>query len=379
MAEASVHGLIGDLYDLATGGGPEEGWPAILRGLASLLGAQNVSMHREGGSLPRPTILATLNVPSETARAYREYFFSRDIALMRLARAPQGQAFYTQTYLSDAEVEASEFYNDLLRPGLGNAFYVAGVEAPLGDQTLVLGLHRAREMGPYTPEQMATLQILWPHLMRAMRVEEQLLASRTLARIGYAALDELPSGIAILRADRRCIFMNRAGRRMLLRRGGPMLQSGGGRLRLLQPSADAMFATLLGQATAGQPSRAGSMRCPSAEGHLALMLVPFRLPLPDLPPVPGPLALLLASDPNAAPGQLGDQVMAMFNVTRAEAEVAASLATGLSVEEVALARGVRLTTIRSQVQSLLAKTGTNRQGELLRLLLSLPRLAPPEA
>lgn len=255
-----------------------------------------------------------------------------------------------------------------------------GGEAPLGDQTLILGLHRAREMGPYTPEQMATLQILWPHLLRALKVEEQLLASRTLARVGYAALDELPSGIAILRADRRCIFMNRAGRRMLLRRGGPMLQAGGGRLRLLQPSADAMFATLLGQATAGQPARAGSMRCTSADGHLALalMLVPFRLPLPDRPQVPGPLALLLASDPNAAPGQLGDQVMAMFNVTRAEAEVAASLVTGLSVEEVAMARGVRLTTIRSQVQSLLAKTGTNRQGELLRLLLSLPRLAPPE-
>ncbi|WBV41634.1 hypothetical protein [Pseudoroseomonas cervicalis] len=379
MADASVHGLIGDLYDLATGGGPEEGWQAILRSLASLLGAQNVAMHREGGSLARPTILGTLNIPPEATRAYREYFFSRDIALMRLDRAAQGQVFYTQTYLSDAEVEASEFYNDLLRPSLGNAFYVAGGQAPLGDQTLILGLHRAREMGPYTPEQMATLQILWPHLMRALRVEEQLLASRTLARIGYAALDELPTGIAILRADRRCIFMNRAGRRMLLRRGGPMLQGGGGRLRLLQPSADAMFATLLGQATAGQPARAGSMRCTSADGHLALMLVPFRLPLPDMPAVPGPLALLLAADPNAATGQLSDQVMAMFNVTRAEAEVAASLATGLSVEEVAMARGVRLTTIRSQVQSLLAKTGTNRQGELLRLLLSLPRLAPPEA
>ncbi|MCQ4158736.1 hypothetical protein NON00_02185 [Roseomonas sp. GC11] len=378
MPDDHLHALIGDLYDLAIGGGPERGWQAILESLAAMVGAQNAALHRQGPPPARPSILATLNIPPETARAYREYYFNRDIFLLRLRSGQRGNTFFSQTYLTDTEVEGSEFYNDLLRPSMGNAFYLAGGQAPIGEQTLVLGLHRPREMGPYTPDQMASLQCLWPHLMRAMKVEEQLLSSRTLGQIGYAALDELAGGVAILRADRRCIFMNRAARRMLLRRGGPMVQSSGGRLRLLQPSADALFATLLAQATTpGQTHRAGSMRCATADGGLALamMMVPFQLPMPDLPPVPGPLAMLLVSDPNAAPAiSLVDQVMAMFGFTRAEAEVAANLATGLSVEDVAMTRGVRLTTIRSQVQSLLAKTGTNRQGELLRLLLALPRI-----
>lgn len=46
-------------------------------------------------------------------------------------------------------------------------------------------------------------------------------------------------------------------------------------------------------------------------------------------------------------------------------------------QDLAERRQVRLSTIPSQVRSLLFKTGTTRQGDLLRLLLSLPRAETP--
>jgi DNA-binding CsgD family transcriptional regulator len=47
---------------------------------------------------------------------------------------------------------------------------------------------------------------------------------------------------------------------------------------------------------------------------------------------------------------------------------------GKRLEEVAAERGVQLTTVRSQLQSLFAKTETNRQVELVRLLARLAAL-----
>lgn len=389
MADDRLASLIGDIYALAVAPAAERGWSGILGSVAQLVGAQSASLHLSDTAQQRTALLATLNVPDDVAADYEAHFYKRDLFLHRQEAAQLGQTFMTQDFLSEGEVASSEFYNDLLRQRLGNAFYGAGGRAALDDKMLVLGLARPRERGPFTPVEACLLQQLWPHLLRAIRVEERLRASQEVAGIGFAAVDEMATGLVILKPDRRVMFINRAARRMLLQRGGPMLQSAEGRLRLLQPGADAMFATLLAQATtSGSQRTGGSMRCGSTDGGmaLALMTVPFRPDLgagmglgsADLPRLSGPMAMLLVTDPNARPNQLAEQVIAMFGVTRAEAEVAASLATGLSVEEVATQRGVRLTTLRSQVQSLLAKTGTNRQGELLRLLLSLPRLAAPD-
>ncbi|WP_159993974.1 hypothetical protein [Roseomonas sp. 18066] len=391
MAEDRLASLIGDIYALATGPGGGRGWPGIIDDVAEMVGAQTAALHLSDPRQQRTAVLAARNLPADVAADYETHFFSRDLFLSRQDSALADHTHLSQEYLSEAEVESSEFYNDLLRHRMGNAFYAAHSRGEMDDKMLVLGLARPREMGPFSADQSRLIRQLWPHLLRAIRVEDRLRSSQAVAGIGFAAVDELAIGLAILKPDRKPLFMNRTARRMLLDRGGPMLQSAEGRLRLQQPGGDALFATLLAQATTSAVAlrSGGSMRCGRADGRLALalMMMPFRpeagggvpLGLGDLPVLPGPLALLMVTDPNARPNHLADQVIAMFGVTRAEAEVAASLATGLSVEEVATQRGVRLTTLRSQVQSLLAKTGTNRQGELLRLLLSLPRLAGPEA
>lgn len=48
---------------------------------------------------------------------------------------------------------------------------------------------------------------------------------------------------------------------------------------------------------------------------------------------------------------------------------AAALAAGKTVEEYAEARGISYQTARTQLKSVMAKTYTNRQGELVALLL----------
>jgi DNA-binding CsgD family transcriptional regulator len=64
-----------------------------------------------------------------------------------------------------------------------------------------------------------------------------------------------------------------------------------------------------------------------------------------------------------------DRLRIAFGLTRAEARLACAIAEGRSPAEAAALFGRKLTTVRSQLRQVFAKTGTSRQAELVALLL----------
>ena len=66
-----------------------------------------------------------------------------------------------------------------------------------------------------------------------------------------------------------------------------------------------------------------------------------------------------------------------YDLTPAEARVAGMLATGLNLDAIVARLGVGANTVRTQLKSIFAKTNTNRQGELIALLLGNPTLGFP--
>src|SRR6202035_3297270 len=65
------------------------------------------------------------------------------------------------------------------------------------------------------------------------------------------------------------------------------------------------------------------------------------------------------------------QIRVALDCTRAEAEVAAALVSGHSPNRISADRRVTLTTVRTQIRSLLTLAGLNRIPELVALLASL--------
>ena len=61
-----------------------------------------------------------------------------------------------------------------------------------------------------------------------------------------------------------------------------------------------------------------------------------------------------------------------FNLTPAEARVSRLLGEGMSPKEIAIQLGTQHETVRKQLLSIYRKTATNRQSELMRLILHLP-------
>lgn len=82
-------------------------------------------------------------------------------------------------------------------------------------------------------------------------------------------------------------------------------------------------------------------------------------------------ALVLLSD--RVGSQSGDSVARRLGLTAAEGRVAAKLAQGLQISEVAEELGVSVLTARTHLKNIFAKTGAKRQGELVRLMTDLAR------
>jgi len=66
---------------------------------------------------------------------------------------------------------------------------------------------------------------------------------------------------------------------------------------------------------------------------------------------------------------------AMFRLSPSQAAIALAIFSGKKPEEIALERGVRISTLRSHLAEIFARTGTQSQRDLVRLLAMLPPLA----
>jgi DNA-binding CsgD family transcriptional regulator len=81
--------------------------------------------------------------------------------------------------------------------------------------------------------------------------------------------------------------------------------------------------------------------------------------------------MILVTDPDDLSPSARDMAQA-FGVSPAESRLAAALLTGKRPSEIAAASGVRITTVRTQLSSILRKVGVDRQADLVRVLSSIP-------
>ncbi len=70
----------------------------------------------------------------------------------------------------------------------------------------------------------------------------------------------------------------------------------------------------------------------------------------------------------------GTCLIRLFGLSPVEAQTAICVAHGKSPDEISAQRGVKLSTVRSQIHAVYAKMGVEQQSELVRLMCSLPSI-----
>jgi len=179
------------------------------------------------------------------------------------------------------------------------------------------------------------------------------------------ALDCMCFGVALLDGDARVLLLNRVAKQILDDEDGLALV--GGRLTLMYGN-NAHLAQSLEQQDISR-----AFRAPKRKSGDYLMLV---APLPLSSDVPLSKAhLVVIDDPASDPPDNADLLGELYELTPAQARLAWHIACGYTLVECAEFLSVSVTTVKSHLRELFAKTDTHRQADLARLLNRTLRLA----
>jgi DNA-binding CsgD family transcriptional regulator/PAS domain-containing protein len=115
---------------------------------------------------------------------------------------------------------------------------------------------------------------------------------------------------------------------------------------------------------------------PSGKPSYAVVVMPLAMPDAEAKP---PRALIFVSDLAHRNNMLAPRLSQLFGLSKAEARVAAGIAEGRRLTEIAQECDVRMPTVRTQLRAVLKKVGATRQADLVRIVLALPPMLPTSA
>jgi DNA-binding CsgD family transcriptional regulator len=262
----------------------------------------------------------------------------------------------------------SEIFNDWVKPTLGHEVYWGlGCRLVLGkDRIGLIGIHRPRRHGEMGEEDLNAVRRFLPHLRRAFRLNTLL----DLQRIRFGALEQLCEanpGATILVDERgRLTHANRAAWRLLEAGDGLSLCQGGTLSSATRPQTDALrqrIAEVCGIAAAADRNGGVSLRIERKNAGPLLVTV---APVPaDRFALPRRLAILCVEDPWGTIAPDARKIALALGVTAAEARLVAALAEGTGLRQAAARLGIAYNTARTQLRSVLEKSGMHGQAELM--------------
>ena len=336
-------------------------WPSVLDELAGITDSR-------GGLLFSARKVLYWTASGAVREVFEDYvndgWFDRCPRRPCLMGQEQPSFFVEQDFWSEDELDANPIYRDFFRPrGLGWSAGT-GLQVPTGDN-IIFSVERALERGPVEPEHVDRLNELRPHLARSALVT---------ARLGMQRAKGATEALAALRLP--ALLLNETGAVIesndLIEALPQQVTFGANnRLVLTDKRAQEMLSSAL-KAIGANPE-AGRCTFPLRDdlgkALMVLHVMPIKRSAHDI--FGQSFALLMMTPISADRAPSIDLMRSLFDLTASEARVAQGLARGKTLEEIAAAGDVAITTVRTQLRRVLEKTGCARQAEVAALLASV--------
>lgn len=297
--------------------------------------------------------------------------------LAAMPRLPLLTVVERDAIISDRDYVMSGIFNDVFRRQ--KLIHAASACLAREHGVMVTNGVLRRAHGEFGTNDKRLYQALLPHLRRAIELSVRMHDLRLASQRAAAAADLSAHGLVIVDQHRRIEFSNAAAEKALARGDGVCSRQGV--LHVCHPQNSDGFARLIKEAALRTGQCGGGMRVVRGgeKPDLALIVTPFPPDLRKLANFAMAHALVTLTELAPCPPPEGRHVADLFGFSKAEAELAIALLEGKQAEEIALERHVALSTVRSQLRSMLGKTRTHRQGELVQLLRQVPAYRPPSS
>ena len=228
-------------------------------------------------------------------------------------------------------------------------------------------------MSPFSADDKRLLQALMPHLQRAVKLRRRIAEIEALQTNTAEALDHWATAVFLVDREAHVIAANEAAGELLRLQDG--LATERGALTAIAPHESAALRRLIRERTdiVAANGTHGTMLLERPSGKRSLCVFVTPCARQDIFFDTAGHALIFVTDPeNNQPH--AEVLQSLYGLTRAETNVAALLSAGRSVKEIAEETEVQENTIRIHLKRIFDKTGTKRQSELLKAILSGPAI-----
>lgn len=300
--------------------------------------------------------------------SYIDHFFALDP--IRPYPTELGTAILFDDIMHRDEFKKTEFYRDFLAPN--NIIY--GMKSYFGDPNGLVGwlqIARGVERGNFSVSDKAYCSAVLPHLSLSLRIYGKLMQTETERQLYKGIVDRMAIGAVILDSRDRIMKMNATARSIIQHQ--PCLTRVDGKLYVRSSQQNRLFQAMIARAQEARADLSDPHFIESLQldGHAGKVGVLIKS-APIIPWYEGqtcPSVVILLSDPtrpHIAPEQL---LISLLAISPAEARLALLLANGHSLPDIAGRLDISINTVRTQLKSIFAKTGTHTQAELVRLIL----------
>ena len=367
MNGADVSGIIDAIYDSAVF--PDR-WPQALERLGQAFDCTCVALIDRNLRTLEARV-ETSGVDASSQREFLDVWSAHDLVRLRTRSWRPGAIELDHQIVPKPELLASDYYNGFMKPR--DMRTVMRLTLAHRSRFLtIISLVRPHSAEDFDAAAIEQCQAFMPHLQRAANIRFQ--ADGAAAMLGGLSdvVDRSVTAVLLLERDGQVKFANQAARAMAASADAFLLRRD--QLEILNQDDDAVFQRLVAGAagTLGDlDPRGGVMRLSRHQGKPSYTVTVAPVGQQTSWIGSEPMVLVRIADPDVTPMPPKETLGQLFGFTMAETRVAERLMMGDSPEQAAAFLEVKTATARWHLASIYRKTGTKRQVELVRLLLSL--------
>jgi DNA-binding CsgD family transcriptional regulator len=362
-----ISSLIGEIYDAILD--RTHGTEALGKA-AQFVGAQAAALLWRNPICRTANVIHAFGIKPRYADLYRQHYAKLDPTTAPMFLRDVGEMATTTDLLSQGELRRTCFYKEWLQP----QGFVDTLQASLdksATDSVDLCFMRDGENGMFDNAARDRLRLIIPHLRRAVLVGK--LVDRTTAQAATFgdALDGICAGLFLVDAAGQIVHANASGQAMLAQ--GVLVRGSSGKLTTHDTSAARGLSEIFSSAArdgASSGPQVGAVPLTGRGGEhyvahvLSLSAGARRLAGADDRAV---AALFVQKASRDLPSP-HNAIAKLYRLTPTELRVLSGIVQVGGAPEVAEAMGISVSTVKTHLRRLFAKTGTDRQADLVKLV-----------
>ncbi len=320
-------------------------------------------------ALDRPEYIAAAHAMDGLQTYTREGWIEVDYRAPTVGLAGIDELYLDHVVTPEEQRRRSTIFHELYVPK--KMAWFAGWRSSIAGADWIFSLARGQEGGPVRPEEASLIRSFIPHAKRAALMARGMREWRAAGMAEGLAAAGLPS--ILLDDSGRAIQVTPSAAAMFGEdfgiRGGALWARHSGSMQELARLAAFASGRLDGEAPQGAVIR-------RADGRKPVSVQPLAVRGLGLDVFPGARLLLVLVDLDRKGAAAAEDLIRLFDLSAAEADVAVRLSAGDSLAEIATGRKVSRETVRVQLKSVLRKMDAGRQSDVVRVIDRLARRRP---